>query len=115
MTEGLLVLAELVVTLPAEVPVVGDLLGVRVRIGTGIQLYGHCEIRNGTAEVTFTLLNSTLVVIGNCKIYTEYMIEKLLGSLVIAFSKNVRAVSRFCYTLPFPWRYFFPSKNIFFA
>ena len=63
MSEGIFILTQLHVALPAEVPVFSDLLWLCVRVSR-VKLDGHSEVWDRTSEVSLCLIHAPLVVIG---------------------------------------------------
>lgn len=69
MSQRIFILAKLIVTLSAKIPVLSNCLGFSIGRSLRVKLNGHGEIRNGTSEVSLALVNSSLQMVGSSKIY----------------------------------------------
>jgi hypothetical protein len=67
-SEGIFILPQLHVALPAEVPVLSNLLWLCVTVSR-VKLDGHGEVWDCTSEVTLCLVHTPLVVICLSQIY----------------------------------------------
>jgi len=93
-TEGIFILPKFHVALTAVVPVFSYFF-LRSILICSVQLNGHCEIRDSACEIALGLVYSSLKVICLGQIYKTIVTNVLLGFFAIAFSKCVRAMSKF--------------------